>query len=576
MRALLALLLLVPILGAPAAAQSREPEVTVQLATPLVRLGAAVPLQVTVEHTDDAQLLGPLPEVDGLLFGQPIGPSVNKAFSLVQGVATHRVTVEWSIRVRPTRAGTFEIPPLRLTVAGEEVTAPAAPMQLEVIEDSEGARRGYFDLEVPERVFEGQPFTIEARFGFDQSQPVDRHDLYLPWWKALRGVIELEPTVLDRGRDRIVVNDRDETDIEPLRPFERDGSVMRAFQFRSRYLASRPGTLQLGASTYRFGVVLERGRGFSRDRVQYYYAQSDPVEVEVVPVPEEGRPFEWSGAVGSLDVSRRVDRRDLQEGDTLQLTVSWTGEANLAFLDPPDLSRLDAFSGFRLVGTTDESFADERRVRYDLLCADPDILEVPPVPLWTFDPETEAYRLVESRPVPIRVRAVEGTIVGFEEAGAPEAVDLADVNTTPRAGAGVLPLGGAALAWTGAGLPLAWLLLRTLVRRRGDPAGPEARRRRLARRRLARELASAASASAQGAALARFLAARTREPEAAWVGRDVEAWAAAREGLAPELATALVEVERELDQRAWASEDQPLEAARLLAVADQVLRGGLA
>ena len=380
MRALLVLALVAPTLAAPAA-QTREPEVTVELATPLVRLGATVPLQVTVEHTDDAQLLGPLPEVEGLLFGQPLGPSVNKAFTLVQGRATHRVAVEWTIRVRPTQAGEFEIPPLRLTVDGEDVTAPDAPMTLKVIEDSEGAKRGYFDLEAPARVFEGQPFMIQARFGFDQSQPVDRHGLYLPWWKTLRGVSELEPTVLDRGRDRIVVNDREETDVEPLRPFERDGAVMRAFEFKSRYLASRPGTLQLGASTYQFGVTVERGRGFSPDRVRQYYAQSIPVEIEVVPVPEEGRPFEWSSAVGPLEVTRRVDRRDLQEGDTLQLTVSWTGDANLAFFDPPDLARLEAFKGFRVVGTTDESFADERRVRYDLLCADPDTLEVPPVPL---------------------------------------------------------------------------------------------------------------------------------------------------------------------------------------------------
>ena len=554
---------------------AQEPEVNVELATPLVRLGGTVRLNVTVENTRDAHIQTPLPSVDGLRLGVPRGPNINQSFTIIQGRAQHHTTVEWTIDVRPMRAGDFEIPPLSLIVNGKTIQAPDKPMTLRVIEDTEGAEQGFLEIEVPEKVYEGQPFTVRARFGFDQDLPVDRHGLYLPWWKALRGVIELESSALDRGRDRIVVNDREETDIEPLDRFERGGSVMRAFEFKHRYLASRPGKLELDASTYQFGVTVERGIGFRPDRVRYRYAQSKPHTIEVLPIPEEGRPFEWSGAVGMIEASRRVDRRDLREGDTVSLTVSWTGDANLAFFDPPDLKRLDSFSGFRVVGTTDQSFADERRVRYDLVAADPDLQEIPAVPLWTFNPESERFERIETRPVPIRVAPVEDTIVGFEEQAKIDAVDIADIHTQVATGRVLRPVGTRWLFSMALGVPLLWWIVRTLVRRRGDPDAPQARRRRTARRCLARELQAARSASEQEAALACFLGRRTGESDTAWLGRDIETWLAEQGQPTTGPAAAWIELARDLDQRAWAGDDQPLERERILAVADQLLRGGV-
>ena len=71
--------------------------------------------------------------------------------------------------------------------------------------------------------------------------------------------------------------------------------------------------------------------------------------------------------------------------------------------------------------------------------------------------------------------------------------------------------------------PVLWLLARVLVRRRGDPAAPVERRRRAARRRLARELKRTASAGEQTRAVVRFLSARTRDADQAWLGRSLAA-----------------------------------------------------
>ena len=155
-------------------------------------------------------------------------------------------------------------------------------------------------------------------------------------------------------------------------------------------------------------------------------------------------------------------------------------------------------------------------------------------------------------------------------------VDIRDLHTQPAAGGDGTLIGGAVLLWSGLSLPLAWLFARTAVRRKGDPNAPLERRRRRALRSLGRELGSATQASAQALALARFLAARTREPDHAWVGRDPREWVTSGGGvLADDALTALEAITAELDEKAWAGGDEPLEATRVRRVASTLLGGGL-
>ena len=132
-------------------------------------------------------------------------------------------------------------------------------------------------------------------------------------------------------------------------------------------------------------------------------------------------------------------------------------------------------------------------------------------------------------------------------------------------------------------VPVLWLVARTWIRRRGDPDAPAERRRRRARRRLARELASAKTPAEQSAALQAFLAGRTGEQDAAWLGRDAVEWARERAvDLEPELVEELAGTLEELDRHTWGEGAPSAQATaavprqRLLDLADRLVRGGLA
>ena len=176
-----------------------------------------------------------------------------------------------------------------------------------------------------------------------------------------------------------------------------------------------------------------------------------------------------------------VDRRSIDLGESVKLTVEWTGAGNLEFFEPPDLGREDAFKGFRAYGATDRFHGDRRVVIYDLAPKSAQVSELPSVGLSIFDPEAGEYKEVVTNSIPIRVRVPEG-FVGLDVEGAAEAVglDLRDIKTKParpQEGDGPSDL-------LLAGLPLitliGWIALRRSVRRRGDPASLQARRRRRA------------------------------------------------------------------------------------------------
>jgi hypothetical protein len=265
-------------------------------------------------------------------------------------------------------------------------------------------------------------------------------------------------------------------------------------------------------------------------------------------------------------------------GESIKLTVDVTGAGNLEFFTAPDPSRQEAFSGFRYFGKTEDKSFERRRVVYDLAPLSSEVEEVPPLRLPVFDPEAERYVVLESEPIPIRVRPLEGRVALAEGGAAPRFErDIRDLIVDPRA-----PRQGGG---PGAGAVVAALLLapalglgaRVAVRRRRDPEAPLERRRRGARRALRRALAAARTPKEQLDALHAWLAARTREASQAWVGRDVVAFSREEaQGWSGASARELAETVAALEATTYGDAPPgPGDPGRLLALAAQLEKEGL-
>jgi len=556
-----------------AVAQEGDPVVSAQLQTGLVKLGSQAVAQVTVEGTTRA-VLRELEPVDGLVFVGSSGPKRSVFESITRGRRVRSETLSWTLHWRPERVGSFEIPPVRLEVDGEEVETQG--MSLRVVEDFQGQNLGYLEwIDAPTKVYEGEPFEVTLRFGWDWAMSRFNHaNLILPWWGRLPGTLEVQtsPGTAQRQLD-VSLNDSGVVRVRELGRKALNERDLRLFELKRTYVSTRTGTLTFPSSHFEFGRV---DRGFFESRREIYYVAWPALEVEILPLPEDGRPFEFSGGVGRFNARASVDRRSLDLGESLKLSVEWTGTGNLEFFEAPDLGREEAFAGFRAYGATDRFSGDRRVVTYDLAPKSAAVSELPPVGLTIFDPVAGEYIELETQAIPIRVRVPEG-LVGLELEGAGEVIglDLRDIKTEPAVeGQASAPRDLLLL-----GLPLAtllgWITLRWSVRRRGDPASAQARRRRRARRTLKGRLGRANDARQQAEALRAFLGDRTDEASTAWEGRDVMSYAQSHAQVSEEAVSPLASLLEELDEAIWSQEGAALDTELLMRAADKAAGGGL-
>ena len=556
-------------------AAAQEGRATARMSSGVVKLGSDARLLVEVRDAQSAQL-GELPQVDGLVLQPPGPPASLRSTEIANGRARTTTQLTWSVPVQASKPGRYTIPAIEVKTGGGALTT--RPVVFEVVKDVEGEDFGWLTMDAPREVHAGQPFTLDILVGFDTTLTanINYANLTLPWYGAIGGMVELPvPDSGARAANQINLNGDQVISVEEGGERQRDGRVFRTLRWRRRFLASDPGTLELDTSHFEFGQMARSFFGLDPSQKKTMYKRLEPVSIKVLPVPEAGRPIDWTGAVGRVEARAAADRRAVDAGDSIKLTVDWSGDANLDFFEPPDLARLPAFDKFRVYGKTDRKSAERRTVVYDLAPVDPALKEIPPVPLPVYDTARREYAVVETRPIPIQVRALKNA-AALQELPVQREFQ-SDVRDIVATGGGSddpwAPSGATVLLGLGLVLAFGGSARRALLGD-DDPWAPVVRRRRRALAALRAALSSRLDSSGVQAALCEFLAARTNETQTAWRGRDVGAWAGDRRqagdrapsaALEAELAAVLAECERAV----WSGAHAP-ETERVLACAARV------
>jgi hypothetical protein len=415
--------------------------------------------------------------------------------------------------------------------------------------ETETARATYFVQE---------PIRLKLRVGFDvrffeanvvqlfrQELDVPVH-VQAPWLEELAGTTLRKhqgrtPTRLSLAlNDAVVMVAQGEDRL-------REGRRYTVLEIARTYLPTRPGDLVVPAPRLRFAYGTEFKEDFVHGRValdrRYADVDGTPLKLTVRALPAEGRPPEFSGAVGrDLAVHTDATPRTLEAGAICKLVLRVEGEGNLELFETP---RLDGLAGdFHVYGMIDDRGATRRTITYDLAPLDAAVKEVPSLAFAYFDTRAPAgYRTLRTRPIPLAVRP--GSVRGETPPPTP----------APRGGFPALrvaALVAALLAATG-------LLLWRRARRRGA-------------RDAARDAAAACRAQLgqagadPAAALAAFLAAHLRCPTAAVITPNLQPRLTAA-GVPAALAArtaALLEQLVAARYGAAASDDSAIAAARAL------------
>lgn len=185
-----------------------------------------------------------------------------------------------------------------------------------------------------------------------------------------------------------------------------DGRAYYRFTIQRIVVPRQAGRIELGPMSVTTNLILRQARSlFERDETRRYTALSDPITLDVRPLPSANRPPNFSGLIGAYSVDAHATPRAVNVGDPITLRVTVSGPLSTSVL-APQIDRQPSLAGkFRVSEQVLRTERGDGSVEfvYTIRAMDPELEAIPPIELPYFDTQSGAYATAMSPPVPIRV-----------------------------------------------------------------------------------------------------------------------------------------------------------------------------
>jgi hypothetical protein len=132
--------------------------------------------------------------------------------------------------------------------------------------------------------------------------------------------------------------------------------------------------------------------------------ESDAAALNVLPLPEEGKPAGFSGAVGTYDFNVSVTPVEVKEGDPITLRMTVIGDGHISALTMPILAPGDNFKLYEpQVYQTDNI----KKLEQVIIPTSDRVTSVPEVRFSYFDPRLKQYQTITRGPFPVKVSKLD-------------------------------------------------------------------------------------------------------------------------------------------------------------------------
>lgn len=389
-------------------------EITAQLEPDVVRVGQAAQLRISVSVSGQrTQIPRPeMPTVPGLTFRPRAGGGTS--FSMQSGPAGMVVRNEQSFpyAIVPQKPGEYVIKGIKIVVQGKTYTAE--PVGLSVLDPAAPPPESAQFIIDSQRMWRDYGVQIDLRFQKDtyyvgQAIPVVPSLIFPTQLKINTDLEERLTPQLFPG----CLFERVQEQPSRLR-FGRQigGHDYAGYQFpRIVLYPLSPGEIDVKALPVKVDILQ---RGFLSSVVKASNTIfSAPMKLKILDFPPEGKPEGFSGAVGTYRLESSVDRKAIEVGEAITLTVTLSGEGNIDNLPSPKMPESPVFE---IYDTTSDVRArlGERghsgRVQYTTVyvAREPGEQTLKPIRYAYFDPDKQTYVMLDSGPIKITVTPATG------------------------------------------------------------------------------------------------------------------------------------------------------------------------
>jgi len=298
--------------------------------------------------------------------------------------------------------GTYTIPALALKVRGETYTTKAADIVI--------LKRKPGDL------------TLDASKPYFLRLTTPKAELYV------NQIVPLELTAFVRGQGSIYEIGAPDLKNENMvvKPFQRNvaqGSLaIDAYEYSTAKIQSaiypiQPGEQVLQPATLRCRFIdrsAQSGAGFRSLFTQTVTRdlQSNSLTFNVKPLPKEGKPATFSGAVGDFDMEISASPLKLKTGDPISVDITIKGVGNFEMLAAPGFlaenpGHWHTYDARKIIDPNEMSdgVLSGRSTFTQILIPKEIVGELPPFEFSFFDPNTEKYVTRRTIPIPLEITA---------------------------------------------------------------------------------------------------------------------------------------------------------------------------
>ena len=195
-----------------------------------------------------------------------------------------------------------------------------------------------------------------------------------------------------------------------------DGKQYMVYEVKTLLFPTKPGKYNLGAASLQCSV-----EDFSQDPASDQFfsnffsggrtqvVHTNPISINVMPLPEQGKPSDFSGAVGQFEMKASLDKQSVRANEPVTLSIIISGTGNIKTVpDPilpdwPDFKKYETASSLN-ISKEGETLRGSKEFKTIIVPLTAGPKTIKPASFSFFDPKQKTYRTVSAGEFTIDVK----------------------------------------------------------------------------------------------------------------------------------------------------------------------------